>query len=110
VIWSESEAYTGNIMVNFGDSFSSNTAAPFVNFTGLDPEMSGTGYNGVDVGGATGWYEVTGPTVPGEQLTLTFTLFETGDHFYDATVLLDNFRWDCDGCVMGNDCLMVPAP
>jgi hypothetical protein len=118
VVWSESEAYTGNVMVNFGESFSSNTAAPFVNYSGADPEMSGTGYQGFacpaigpcqPVGGATGWYTVTAPVVPSENISLTFALFETGDHALDATVLVDNFDWDCDGCIMGADCLMVPA-
>ena len=102
VVWSQSEAFVGNIMDVGGLPFSSNTMASLVQYTGLDPELSGTGYDGVGAG--TGWFTVTAEVVPNETFQLDFVLYETGDHFYDGTVLLDNFRFDCDGCVVGDDC------
>lgn len=51
------------------------------------------------VGGATGWFTATGSATEGETFTLAWALFDMGDSFYDTTVVLDAFRWDCEGCV-----------
>jgi len=58
-------------------------------------ELVGTGFetNDLDDGGGTGWLTATTPVTPGEHITLTFMLFDEGDHVLDSLVLLDNFRW-----------------
>jgi hypothetical protein len=45
-------------------------------------------------GGATGWLTTTSPINPGEEFTLEFYLWDTGDNDLDSSVLLDNFRWE----------------
>ena len=43
--------------------------------------------------GATGWLEVRGNIVPGEDFKLRMALWDTNDHALDSMVLLDNFTW-----------------
>ena len=43
--------------------------------------------------GATGWLEVRGNIVPGEEFKLRMALWDTNDHALDSMVLLDNFQW-----------------
>ncbi|WP_434415111.1 hypothetical protein [Nannocystis pusilla] len=64
---------------------------------GYDEHLAGTGY--IRDGGATGWYRATGGVRPGETFSLTFAVFDMGDSFYDTTAILDNWAWDCQGCL-----------
>lgn len=94
VAWSNSESYTGNLcFVN--DEPCTVTALWPADFQGGAPELSGTQFAN---DGSTGWYEAKGTVVPGEMLQLTFALFDMTDSAYDTTLLIDNFRWDCEGC------------
>ena len=43
--------------------------------------------------GATGWLTTTAPVVPGEEITLSFHIWDTGDFRYDSLVVIDNFQW-----------------
>jgi hypothetical protein len=78
--------------------------------SGSHPKLNGTGYNGVCknsggeypgteyalpsiCGGSTDWLKTTAPVAPGEQITLIFNIWDTGDNKWDSTVLLDNFTW-----------------
>lgn len=75
--------------------------------SGVHPKLSGTGFDGVCsnnlvgtkyspnsiCGGATGWLVTSAPVKPSEDVTLHFSIWDTGDNKYDSTVLLDNFRW-----------------
>ena len=45
------------------------------------------------VGGGTGWLKMAGNVKPGETMELRFTLWDTGDGYYDSVVLLDDFQW-----------------
>jgi hypothetical protein len=60
--------------------------------TGLDTADTGCG-GGDQIGGGTGWLTFAGNVVPGELVTLRFAIWDTGDHVYDSTVLVDNVRW-----------------
>ncbi len=51
------------------------------------------GFDGVPVGGSTGWLTTSAPVVPGDRITLRFIIFDEGDDIYDSAVLLDNFQW-----------------
>lgn len=58
--------------------------------------LVGTGFDTwdpADPGGATSWVEVTAPVVPGEDFSLRFAIWDTGDSYYDSTVLIDAFEW-----------------
>jgi hypothetical protein len=45
------------------------------------------------LGSATGWLRTTSPVTPGEQMTLTLSIHDEGDHLWDSCVVIDNFRW-----------------
>jgi hypothetical protein len=63
-------------------------------------DIAGTGYedaNGSEpVGGSTGWLTTTAPVTPNEEITLRFIIFDEGDHIYDSSVLIDDFKWAVD--------------
>ena len=74
-------------------------------------DLDGTGYelfakNGERVGGATGWLKTTYPVTPGEVITLTLFVFDSGDHFWDSAVLLDGFEWLFDDAVIATNPVM----
>jgi len=98
----DSQAFQGNVSfddqgnrvsINIG-FFDVCDVAHGGNCAGQD-EIIGTGFEtvGGDDGGGTGWLTTTAPVVGGEKATLTFMLFDEGDHVLDSAVLVDNFRW-----------------
>jgi len=103
-VWAASETYTGNLCFVNDQPCTVTALESSVQFGGADPELVGTGFDGIDFGDeptaqATGWFEAKGSAEPGEMLQLTFALFDMGDSIYDTAVIMDNFRWDCEGCV-----------
>jgi hypothetical protein len=64
-------------------------------------ELIGTGFDvdpfvpeeGPSFHAATGWLRTQANIVPGEELTLRFAIWDTGDLALDSTVLLDGFTW-----------------
>jgi hypothetical protein len=96
-VWSSSETYTGNLCFVNDEPCTVTALGPSVAYTAADPELGGTGFN--TVGESTDWFNAKGSAEPGEDLLLTFILFDMGDSIYDTTVILDNFQWDCEGCV-----------
>jgi hypothetical protein len=70
---------------------------------GGESELAGTGFEPRNLycgnrpstgGGATGWLSSQAPVQPGEDLTIEFLVWDTGDDDYDSSVLLDNLRWE----------------
>ena len=59
-----------------------------------DTELGGTGYEGH---AATGWLTTQVPVTPGKSFSLRFAIWDAGDHVWDSSVLIDNFRWILDG-------------
>ncbi len=109
VVWQDSEDYTGNVTFIDGQPMTVTALWP-IDFQGEcdfdgdpncnqsgDEHLAGTGH--IDDGGATGWYKATGGIHPGETFTLTFGIFDMGDSDFDTTALLDNWQWDCEGCI-----------
>ena len=74
IAWSTSDAYTGNLTFKLAD----------------------TGFSG---NAGTGWFVARGPALPGETFELTFFIADLGDSGRATNVLIDNFRWECAGCV-----------
>ncbi|MBX7081058.1 MAG: choice-of-anchor L domain-containing protein [Nannocystaceae bacterium] len=114
LLWSSSEAYTGNLCFVDGQPCTVTSlcagddgcaALRHCAGAGCDaPDadaLAGTGFE-LD-GGGTGWFRANGPAVPGESLELTVAVFDMGDASYDTLVLLDDFDWSCDGCIAGVD-------
>jgi hypothetical protein len=111
LVWSTSETYTGNLcFVNDepctvtalcnGDASCPNLAYCNDDFNCANPpsaELANTGFQ--TAGGGTGWYQAKASAEPLETLQLTWALFDMGDTAFDTVVLVDNFKWDCEGCV-----------
>jgi hypothetical protein len=95
VLWSQSEAYIGNLCFVGSDPCTVTALWP-APYPEDAPELAGTGFEGV--GASTGWYVARGAVLPGEEVTLTFALFDMHDRILDTTVLLDDFQWECEGC------------
>ncbi len=103
-LWSTSESYTGNVTFI---SDNNNSARPLtvtalaqnglIKFMPDAPELADTGFDGE--GGGTGWATVKGSATPEETFTLAWTVFDKGDSILDTALLIDNWRWDCAGCV-----------
>jgi len=107
VVWQNSEDYTGNVTFIDGQPMTVTALWPIdfqgecdffdPNCQGADPHLAGTGH--ITDGGATGWYKATGGIKPGETFLLAFAVFDMGDSSFDTTALIDNWQWDCEGCV-----------
>jgi hypothetical protein len=107
VVWQASEDYTGNVTFIDDQPLTVTGLWPIdyvgecpdadPNCVGADEHLAGTGHR-LD-GGATGWYRATSGVNPGETFTLSFGIFDMGDALYDTTAIVDNWRWDCEGCV-----------
>jgi hypothetical protein len=92
--------------INGNISFDENSNPVSVNIAYFDvcagcplgtAEMAGTGFNQWNDAGATSWLETTAPVTGGQEITIRFAIWDTGDAFFDSTVVIDNFRWIADG-------------
>lgn len=53
-------------------------------------ELIGTGF---EASAATSWLQTSAPVVPGSEITLRFSTYDSGDGILDSTTLIDNFTW-----------------
>jgi hypothetical protein len=60
--------------------------------TGMENAASSSFGTGA-TGGATNWLLTTAPVVPGETMTIEFTVFDVSDNILDSLTLLDAFEW-----------------
>jgi hypothetical protein len=60
-------------------------------------ELDGTGFDTWNSGGATSWLRTTAPVQGGDEFTIRFAIWDTGDQAYDSTVLVDSFEWIANG-------------
>jgi hypothetical protein len=61
--------------------------------------LQGNGFDGSwnqDAGG-TGWLETQVPVTGGDEITIRFAIWDTGDQAWDSTVVVDNFQWIANG-------------
>ncbi len=117
IAWQASEEYTGNITFIDGQPLTVTALWP-IDFEGqcdgflcvnpADPHLAGTGH--IQDGGATSWYKATSGVNPGETFLLSFAIFDMGDSTFDTTALIDNWQWDCEGCIPSevNSCGVAP--
>ncbi|NVB36298.1 hypothetical protein G6O69_00540 [Pseudenhygromyxa sp. WMMC2535] len=109
IAWSTSETFTGNLtFVNEAPlTITSLENAGSFQYKGSDAELSGTGFEGH---AGTGWFTARGSATPGEQFQITFFIADMGDSALATGTLLDNFRWECAGCVPSevNSCGIQP--
>jgi hypothetical protein len=109
IAWSTSETYTGNItFVNDAPlTITSLEDAGAFQYKNNAPELAGTGFNGH---AGTGWFVARGSAAPEETFQLTFFIADMADSILATGVLLDNFRWECAGCIPNevNSCGIQP--
>jgi len=76
-------------------------------FTGFGTTASTTEWGD---GGATSWLQTQAPVGGGEEFTIRFAIWDTGDHNLDSTVLVDGFQWIATGgtVVVGTDKVPIP--
>jgi hypothetical protein len=55
--------------------------------------LAGTGFGSWGEAGTTGWVRTTAPVVAGQEITLRFIIWDTGDKALDSSVIIDNFNW-----------------
>ncbi len=99
------DPYTGNV------TFIPNPNDPAkglpLTITALDPyfdgkypgnaaQLSGTGFQG---NACTDWFTAKGGVQPGAEVTIGFFIADMSDSILATMAILDNFRWDCEGCV-----------
>jgi hypothetical protein len=60
--------------------------------------LAGTGFDqwATNGAGATAWLETRAPITGGDEVTLRFVIWDTGDSALDSTVVLDDFAWISD--------------
>lgn len=116
VAWQISEAYTGNVtFVKYMDQelpLTVTSLAPYLlsdGFIGNEPQLKGTGF---ETRGCTEWFSAKGGVTPGEQLTFGVLAADMGDSILATMAILDNWRWDCDGCIPSetDSCGVDPIP
>jgi hypothetical protein len=62
-------------------------------------DLADTGFDGSWGGdaGATAWLQSTAPIAGGEEFTIRFAIWDTGDQILDSTALIDDFEWIATG-------------
>ena len=74
-------------------------------------EMEGTGFDTWDLeAGGTSWLQTQAPIKGGEEMTIRWAIWDTGDTDWDSTVLVDGFEWVANGgtVVIGTDPIEDP--
>jgi len=76
-------------------------------------ELVGTGFEPSPAGwndaGATAWLETQAPVKGGEDFTIRFAIWDTGDTAFDSSVLVDAFEWIASGGTVVTGTTPVPS-
>jgi hypothetical protein len=100
------DPYTGNVTF-IDDPIDPEKGLP-LSITALDAYLAGPGYSynepqlagtGFETHACTGWLRVKGGVQPGAVVEFGFLHADLADSLRATVVLLDNFRWDCGGCI-----------
>ena len=77
-------------------------------FTGNEAPLAGTGF---ETHACTEWFTAKGGVQPESEVTIGFFIADMSDTALATLAILDNFRWDCEGCIPSevDDC-GVQAP
>ena len=77
-------------------------------------ELVGTGFDdGFGAGGdagATSWLMTESPVKGGDQFSIRFAIWDTGDQNLDSTVLVDSFEWVANGGTVAIGTNPIPTP
>ncbi|MFO0566425.1 MAG: choice-of-anchor L domain-containing protein [Polyangiaceae bacterium] len=75
-----------------------------------DTELLGTGFDTWDDAGATVWLMTQAPVQGGQEFTIRFAIWDTGDQAWDSTALIDNFQWIANGGTIDVGTTPIPVP
>ncbi len=127
VVWVSAEGFTGNLATVGGAALVPMHVRGQVvegQRVGDHPSLAGTGMEGVEGpscdfgwaaytscprGGALEWMTLRGPASAGEVVAVTVLLMDRQDALLDSLLLLDAWRWTCEGCALGSTCGLGPA-
>jgi hypothetical protein len=73
-------------------------------------EMQSTGFDTWDDAGGTSWLKTTAPVTGGDEITLRWAIWDTGDSAWDSTVLVDGFEWIATGGTPAIGTEPIPDP
>jgi hypothetical protein len=73
-------------------------------------EMKGTGFNEWSDAGGTGWLATQAPITGGDEVTIRFAIWDTGDTAWDSTTIIDGFEWIANGGTVPVGTDTVPTP
>jgi hypothetical protein len=73
-------------------------------------EMVGTGFNEWDDAGGTAWLATQAPVNGGDEVTIRFAIWDTGDQAWDSTAVIDGFEWIANGGTVSVGTDTVPTP
>jgi hypothetical protein len=73
-------------------------------------EMVGTGFNQWNNAGGTSWLATQAPINGGEEFSIRFAIWDTGDQAYDSTALIDGFQWIANGGTVQVGTEPIPDP
>jgi cysteine-rich repeat protein len=100
------DPYTGN--VTFIPDPNDATKGLPLTITALDPYLKGPGFSnnepqlagtGFETHACSDWFSAKGGVQPGAEITIGFYIADMSDSILATMAILDNFRWDCEGCV-----------
>jgi hypothetical protein len=73
-------------------------------------EMQGTGFDVWNDAGGTSWLKTSAPIKGGDEVTVRFAIWDTGDAAWDSTALIDSFEWVANGGTVGVGTEPIPDP
>ena len=72
--------------------------------------LQGTGFDTWNNAGGTGWLKTQAPVKGGDELSIRFAIWDTGDQSFDSTTLIDNFQWIANGGTVSVITDPIPTP
>ncbi|MCC6557417.1 MAG: choice-of-anchor L domain-containing protein [Polyangiaceae bacterium] len=63
-------------------------------------ELAGTGFDTWDDAGATGWLVTQAPISGGDEFSIRWAIWDTGDQAWDSSALVDGFQWIANGGIV----------
>lgn len=73
-------------------------------------ELQGNGFDVWNDAGGTSWLQSQAPVKGGDEFTIRWTIWDTGDSAWDSTALVDNFQWIANGGTVNVGTGELPDP
>jgi hypothetical protein len=73
-------------------------------------ELTATGFDVWGDAGGTSWLKTQAPVTGGDEVTIRFAIWDTGDQALDSSVLVDQFKWIANGGTITVGTEPIPNP